>query len=216
MPKVSVIIPVYNVEKYLGECLDSILGQTLKDIEVLCIDDGATDSSADILANYAAKDARVKLFSSPHAGAFRARAVGVAVHAKLDARDKEAPIGQPREVEVPIGREVRQKRMVVDIHADDGIRPVETWLLEEHARGMRSLAVTVRRMPGDRGTLVVGEAIRKATSHHAVKECPNTLRAVGFGHRFTVHRFITRLDRFTHRSSPPWLDQGAHQGNIPG
>ena len=77
MPKVSVIIPVYNVEKYLGECLDSILGQTLKDIEVLCIDDGSTDSSADILANYAAKDARVKLFSSPHAGAFRARAVGV-------------------------------------------------------------------------------------------------------------------------------------------
>lgn len=77
MPKVSVIIPVYNVEKYLGECLDSILGQTLKDIEVICVDDGSTDSSADILADYAAKDARVKLFSSPHAGAFRARAVGV-------------------------------------------------------------------------------------------------------------------------------------------
>ena len=49
----------------------------MNDIGVLCIDDRATDSSADILANYAAKDARVKLFSSPHAGAFRARAVGV-------------------------------------------------------------------------------------------------------------------------------------------
>ncbi len=77
MLKVSVIIPVYNVEKYLGECLDSILGQTLKDIEVLCVDDGSTDGSPRILAEYAAKDARVKLYSSPHAGAFRAREVGV-------------------------------------------------------------------------------------------------------------------------------------------
>ena len=77
MPKVSVIIPVYNVEKYLGECLDSILGQTLKDIEVLCVDDGSTDGSPQLLSDYAAKDPRVRLFSSPHAGAFRARDVGV-------------------------------------------------------------------------------------------------------------------------------------------
>ena len=77
MPKVSVIIPVYNVEKYLGECLDSILGQTLKDIEVLCVDDGSTDCSVKILADYAAKDARVRLFKTAHVGAFRAREVGV-------------------------------------------------------------------------------------------------------------------------------------------
>ena len=77
MPKVSVIIPVYNVEKYLDECLDSILGQTLKDIEVLCVDDGSTDCSAKILADYAAKDARVRLFTTTHVGAFRAREVGV-------------------------------------------------------------------------------------------------------------------------------------------
>ena len=79
MSKVSVIIPVYNVERYLGECLDSVLGQTLKDIEVLCVDDGSTDGSAGILARYAEKDPRLKLFSSPHAGAFRAREVGVKV-----------------------------------------------------------------------------------------------------------------------------------------
>ena len=56
MPKVSVIIPVYNVEKYLGECLDSILGQTLRAIEVICVDDGSTDGSAAILKDYADKD----------------------------------------------------------------------------------------------------------------------------------------------------------------
>ncbi len=77
MPKVSVIIPVYNVEKYLGECLDSILGQTLRDIEVLCVDDGSTDGSAKILAEYATRDSRVKVFSADHKGAFRAREVGV-------------------------------------------------------------------------------------------------------------------------------------------
>ena len=77
MPKVSVVIPVYNVERYLGECLDSILGQTLKNIEVLCVDDGSTDGSSKILAEYAAMDARVKLFKTEHVGAFRAREVGV-------------------------------------------------------------------------------------------------------------------------------------------
>ena len=49
MAKVSVIVPVYNVEKYLEECLDSIQVQTLKDIEIICVDDGSTDSSAQIL-----------------------------------------------------------------------------------------------------------------------------------------------------------------------
>lgn len=77
MPKVSVIIPVYNVEKYLGECLDSILGQTLREIEVICVDDASTDTSPKILADYASADSRVKLFSSPHVGAYRAREVGV-------------------------------------------------------------------------------------------------------------------------------------------
>lgn len=77
MPKVSVIVPVYNVEKYLGECLDSVLGQTLEDIEVICVDDGSTDGSAAILADYAAKDQRIRLMSSDHGGAYVARRRGL-------------------------------------------------------------------------------------------------------------------------------------------
>ena len=76
-PKVSVIIPVYNVENYLSECLDSILGQTLGEIEVLCVDDGSTDASPGILADYAARDHRIKLFHIPHSGPYVARREGL-------------------------------------------------------------------------------------------------------------------------------------------
>ena len=58
MVKVSVIIPVYNVEPYLKQCMDSVVGQTLKDIEIICVDDGSTDGSLDILREYAAEDNR--------------------------------------------------------------------------------------------------------------------------------------------------------------
>ena len=58
-PKISVIIPVYNVEKYLRECLNSVINQTMEDIEIICVNDGSTDRSLDILKEYAAKDDRI-------------------------------------------------------------------------------------------------------------------------------------------------------------
>lgn len=73
MPRISVIIPVYNSREYLGECLDTLLSQTEHDIEVLCVDDGSTDGSADILAEYGSKDARVSVFTQANAGAGAAR-----------------------------------------------------------------------------------------------------------------------------------------------
>jgi glycosyltransferase involved in cell wall biosynthesis len=63
MPKVSVIIPVYNVEKYISKCLDSLLNQTFDDFEVICVDDGSKDDSASILSCYAQKDSRIKVIS---------------------------------------------------------------------------------------------------------------------------------------------------------
>ena len=59
MPKVSIIIPTYNVEAYLKECMDSVTRQTLKDIEIICINDGSTDGSLEILKEYADKDPRI-------------------------------------------------------------------------------------------------------------------------------------------------------------
>lgn len=67
-PKVSVIVPIYNVEKYLEQCLDSILSQTLNDIEVICINDGSPDNSLSILKNYAKKDKRVCIIDKENGG----------------------------------------------------------------------------------------------------------------------------------------------------
>lgn len=66
--KVSVVVPVCNVEKYLRECLDSLLSQSLKEMEFICVDDGSKDSSPAILAEYARKDSRVKVITKPNAG----------------------------------------------------------------------------------------------------------------------------------------------------
>ena len=68
-PKVSVIIPIYNSGNYLIECLDSVINQTLSEIEVICIDDGSTDSSFDILKDYANNDSRFKIFHQENLGA---------------------------------------------------------------------------------------------------------------------------------------------------
>lgn len=75
--KISVIVPVYNTEKYLRQCIDSILGQTFKDIEVICIDDGSTDRSPQILDDYADNDCRVKVIHKANGGLVSARKTGL-------------------------------------------------------------------------------------------------------------------------------------------
>lgn len=78
MPKISVIVPVYNVEMYLRECLDSLLGQTLTDIELLCINDGSMDSSLEILKEYEALDDRVRLITKENEGYGKTMNLGLA------------------------------------------------------------------------------------------------------------------------------------------
>ena len=79
MVKVSVIVPVYNVEKYLEECLDSIINQTLEDIEIICINDGSTDNSLNILNSYTKTDKRMKVFSQENQGQGVARNYGLSI-----------------------------------------------------------------------------------------------------------------------------------------
>lgn len=77
--KISIIIPVYNMEKYLAEALNSAIKQSLKDIEIICIDDGSDDNSKVILTEYANKDSRIKVISTENQGAGKARNRGISI-----------------------------------------------------------------------------------------------------------------------------------------
>lgn len=95
-PKISIIVPVYNTESYLEECLDSILAQTLKDIEIICVNDGSPDHSQDILERYAQKDKRVKVLVKENGGLSSARNAGMKIAegeyiAFVDSDDFVAP-----------------------------------------------------------------------------------------------------------------------------
>ena len=79
MVQVSIIVPVYNVEKYLSKCLESLINQTLKDIEIICVNDGSTDNSLSILKEYANKDSRIKIIDKQNEGVSVARNTGIEV-----------------------------------------------------------------------------------------------------------------------------------------
>ena len=76
MAKLSIIVPVYNAEKYLDQCVKSILAQTFPDFELVLVNDGSTDSSAALCGDWAAKDMRVKVIHKPNGRASSARNAG--------------------------------------------------------------------------------------------------------------------------------------------
>lgn len=79
MPEISIIVPVYNAEKYLGECVESLLNQTVRDIEIILVDDGSPDNSPELCDEFAAKDSRVKVIHKKNAGAGLARNSGLGI-----------------------------------------------------------------------------------------------------------------------------------------
>lgn len=79
MVKVSIIVPVYNVDKYLEKCLDSLINQTLKDIEIICVNDGSKDNSLKILEKYSQKDNRIIIINQDNAGVSVARNSGMKI-----------------------------------------------------------------------------------------------------------------------------------------
>ena len=76
-PRVSIIVPVYNVEKYLPQCLDSILSQTYPHLEIVLVNDGSTDNSLAVAENYASRDVRIRIIDKPNEGVAATRNVGL-------------------------------------------------------------------------------------------------------------------------------------------
>ena len=75
--KISVVIPIYNTEHYLSRCLDSVINQTYENLEIICVNDGSTDNSLDVLKDYQKRDSRIHIIDKPHVGAASARKAGV-------------------------------------------------------------------------------------------------------------------------------------------
>lgn len=105
MPKISVIVPVYNVEEYLEWCLSSLAQQTLKEIEIVCVNDGSTDSSRNILSSCQTLDPRIKIIDKENGGLSSARNEGIRaaladIVCFLDSDDRLVPEACERIVEV--------------------------------------------------------------------------------------------------------------------
>lgn len=118
-PKVSIILPVYNVEEYLPYCLDTLVNQTMHAIEIICIDDGSTDDSFKILQDYAEKDKRIVVLQQPNKGAGAARNKGLEIARGtyllfLDADDFFSPNLAQRSYE----KALRTKADIVVFRAD--------------------------------------------------------------------------------------------------
>lgn len=124
MPVVSVIIPVYNAEKYLRECLDSVINQTFKDIEIICVDDGSTDNSVNILNEYAERDNRVIVLKQNNSGPSKARnlgwdlAKGIYI-AFLDSDD----VWHRRKLEIQHNFMIDNKEISLTCHQKEIIKP---------------------------------------------------------------------------------------------
>lgn len=124
MPAISVIIPIYNVEKYLRRCLDSVKNQTFTDWEAICVNDGSPDKSAEILAEYAAKDSRFRIVNKENGGLSDARNAGMAVATGdyilyLDSDD----FIHPQTMEIAHGLALRDGSDIVSFTYDRIYRP---------------------------------------------------------------------------------------------
>ena len=96
MPEISIITPVYQAEKFLKKCVDSILSQSFTDWELLLVDDGSTDKSSEICRTYAEQDARIRYHQKENGGVSSARNAGVALQRGVISRLWTATISQRR------------------------------------------------------------------------------------------------------------------------
>lgn len=140
MAKISIIVPVYNVENYLRDCLDSLVAQTFYDIEIICINDSSTDNSAKILEEYASRDNRIRIINQPNQGPSVARNKGI-LEAKgeyiffVDSDDRI----EPNTCELLFNRifETDADLVLFSYYLDYGVNKVKNTRLEEQIKNWR-------------------------------------------------------------------------------
>ena len=134
IPKVSIIVPVYNVEKYLADCIDSLISQTMQEIEIICVDDNSQDGSYNILKQYAAKDPRITLLhNEENRGTLFARKNGV-MNSRgefimfVDSDDHLAPNACQTAYELIVGSDVDILQFTARVENLSGSNSAGEWL----------------------------------------------------------------------------------------
>ena len=138
-PKISIIIPMYNVEKYIHRCLDSVSNQTFSDWQAICINDGCSDKSGEIAKNYARHDKRFVVIDQNHQGPSGARNIGIkhAMGEYIMCLDGDDFI-HPQTMEITLGLAERDKSDMVAYTYDRAYRP---YLMVRHLLGMNTDSV---------------------------------------------------------------------------
>jgi glycosyltransferase involved in cell wall biosynthesis len=213
----SIITPAYNVEPYLGACIESVLGQTLRDLELIVVDDGSTDGTASVIAAYAARDPRIRGFRGPNRGVSHARNVAMR-HARgryfalLDGDDTMDPacaatlvrlLERQPQVSVVSGNALFEGGGV--LHG----RPVRPWPAE-------SREITFLDMIEDEASVFIMSILRREVFEavggfderlHRSEDYDFWLRAAASGVRFISHP--QPLGRYRRRDDSLTADQSA-------
>ncbi|MDN5940320.1 MAG: glycosyltransferase [Nitrospira sp.] len=191
-PKVSVVMAVWNGEAYLADALRSILGQTFRDFELIIVDDGATDGTADILRRFQCEDRRIRLFRQAHSGLVAALNRGVALalgeyFARMGADD----ISMPERFEVQVN--------YLDRHHDVGICGV--WV-ETFGDGRGEII----RYPCDDGTIRSRLLFESALAHPSVMLRQNAREENGVNHCLK-YKLCAEVHVWGDRCVPrPWME----------
>ncbi len=222
-PVVSVIMAVYNAERYLAVAIESILIQTFRDFEFLIVDDGSTDRSPDILRSYAARDDRIRLWNEPNRGQYRAandvldRSRGAFV-AVMDADDVALPFRFERQVEylsvhpecVALGSRVQIIDPDGDPLREDFLRQTHENIDDAHIRGLGSGLCHPTVMMRRQAVLDVG---KYATDLRRALDLDLFLRLVEAGGR--VANLPEILLRYrAHHSSISYAEKDAQFENV--
>ncbi len=162
---VSVVVPVYNVEAYLGECLQSILDQTYENLEIIVIDDGATDSSHRIAARYARRDPRVRVFRQRNAGLGAARNAGMKRVRGAFVTFVDSDDSLPTDAIENLMRPMRNRRVDLSVGGLTRFNSGRTWVPEWNTRvhsAPRRISSINEHLPLVRNNYTVDKVYRRS------------------------------------------------------
>ena len=211
MSTISVIIPVYNTERYLRRCLDSIARQTYTDWEALCVNDGSTDGSPAILREYASRDSRFRIISKPNGGLSDARNAGIAAAAGeyLNFVDSDDLI-HPQTFEIALALAKRDGSDIVTWYKDPLFRPALTLMRKLGFNVDQATPCNIARKFRLEGvkSFVTNNVFAHATEESTLRIAHPIKHFYAWRHliRRELHRDVRFIDKLLYEDFPWWSE----------